>query len=86
MASPGLYPIGIVAPVVSRYITHRRPIMTVPRVRMSDLTYHYDNQKAVTELGLTFRDLKDSIRDTVRWFRDNGYITNRKSLTTLSSL
>lgn len=81
-----LYPVGIIAPVVSRYITHQRPIMSIPRVRMSPLTYHYNIQKAVGELGLTFRDLKESIRDTLRWFRDNGYITNKKSLAALSGL
>ncbi|OFV87087.1 MAG: hypothetical protein A3J75_01445 [Acidobacteria bacterium RBG_16_68_9] len=81
-----LYPLGIVAPLVSQYITHRRPIMSIPRARMSHLTYHYNNQKTVTELGLTFRDLKESIRDTVRWFRDNGYITNKRSLGVLRDL
>jgi dihydroflavonol-4-reductase len=81
-----LYPVGLIAPLVSQHITHRRPIMSIPRVRMSDLSYHYDNRKAVTELGLTFRDLKDSIKDTIRWFRDNGYITNKKSLATVRDL
>ncbi|MBI4516879.1 MAG: NAD-dependent epimerase/dehydratase family protein [Deltaproteobacteria bacterium] len=81
-----LYPIGVVAPLVSQYVTHRRPILSIPRVRMSDLTYHYSNQKAVTELGLAFRDLKDSIRDTIRWFRDNGYIANKRSLATVRGL
>ena len=81
-----LYPVGIIAPVVSRYVTHQRPIMSIPRVRMSPLTYHYNIQKAVDEFGLTFRDLKESIRDTVRWFRDNGYIRNKKSLAAVRDL
>jgi len=81
-----LYPVAVVAPVVSRYFTHRRPIMTIPRARMADLTYHYNNQRAVEELGLTFRDLRDTIRDTVRWFRDNGYITNQRSLAAVGCL
>jgi dihydroflavonol-4-reductase len=81
-----LYPVGAVAPLVSRYLTHRRPIMTIPRARMADLTYHYDTSKAVRELGLTFRDLRETVRDTVRWFRDNGYIRNRRSLEALRNL
>ena len=81
-----LYPLGIVAPVVSKYVTHRRPIMSIPRVRMTGLKYYYDTQKAVTELGLTFRDLKGTLRETVRWFRDNGYIKNQKSLDKVRSL
>ncbi len=81
-----LYPIGIVAPLISKYITHRLPIMDLSRARMADLRYYYDNQKAVQELGLTFRDLKETLRETVRWFRDNGYVTNRKSLAALTKL
>ncbi|MFQ5665565.1 MAG: NAD-dependent epimerase/dehydratase family protein [Candidatus Binatia bacterium] len=75
-----LYPMGLVAPLISKHITHRRPIVSLSRARMADLTYHYSNEKAVRELGLTFRDMKETIIDTVRWFRDNGYITHRRSL------
>ncbi len=81
-----LYPAGLIAPLISRHLTHRRPIMSISRVRMSDLTYHYTNQKAVKELGLTFRDLKETIADTIRWFRDNGYITNKRSLAAVRAL
>ena len=81
-----LYPLGVIAPLVSQYITHQRPIMTIPRARMADFAYYYRNDKAVGELGLTFRDLRETITDTVRWFRDNGYITNRKSLQALERL
>ncbi len=81
-----LYPVGLVGPLISRHVTHRRPILSPSRVRMSDLTYHYDSTKALTELGLTCRDLKDSIRDAVRWFRDNGYIRNRRSLAAIRNL
>ncbi len=81
-----LYPVGVVAPLLSRHWTHRPPILTIPRVRMADLTYHYDTSKAVRELGLACRDLEETIRDTIRWFRDNGYITNRRSLATVRAL
>lgn len=81
-----LYPLGIVAPLISKYITHRRPIMSIPRARMADLTYHYSTEKAVQELGLTCRDLRETIVDTVRWFRDNGYIQRRDSLQRVRNL
>lgn len=81
-----LYPLGIVAPVISKYVTHRRPIMSLPRVRMTGLQYYYDTSKAANELGLKFRDLKETLRETVRWFRDNGFVRNQKSLETVRSL
>ena len=33
-----------------------------------------DSGKAVRELGATFRPLEETLRDTVAWFRDNGYV------------
>ena len=81
-----LYPVGLVAPLISRYVTHRHPIMDIPSARMANLSYHYDNGKAVRELGLTFRDMGETIVDAVRWFRDNGFITNRRSLDTVRNL
>ena len=81
-----LYPVGIAAPLVSKYITHRLPILNFSRARMADLSYYYDIEKSVHEFGLTFRDLEDTIRDTARWFRDHGYITNQKSLAAVSNL
>ena len=82
-----LYPLGVTAPLFSNYVTHRRPIMSIPRVRMTGLNYYYDTEKAAREIGLTsFRDLRESVRDTARWFRDNGYINNGRSLAVLRDL
>lgn len=81
-----LYPVGFVAPLVSKYVTHTLPIMDLSRARMADLTYHYTNEKAVRAFGLTFRDLRDTVTDAARWFRDHGYITNKKSLAAVKGL
>lgn len=32
----------------------------------------YDNSKSVTELGVTYRPIVDTIRDTIRYFEENG--------------
>jgi dihydroflavonol-4-reductase len=81
-----LFPVGLVAPLISKYVTHRRPIMDLSRAQIADLRYYYNVGKAVNELGLTFRDLRETLVDTVRWFRDNGYITNRRSLASVVDL
>jgi dihydroflavonol-4-reductase len=33
-----------------------------------------DSSKAERELGASFRPLEDTLRDTVAWFRENGYV------------
>jgi dihydroflavonol-4-reductase len=33
-----------------------------------------DSSKAERELGATFRPLEETLRDTVNWFRENGYV------------
>lgn len=35
---------------------------------------HYDLSKARRELGLTTRPLEDTLRDSVSWFREHGYL------------
>ena len=37
--------------------------------------------KAERELGVTFRPLEDTLRDTVQWFRDNGYVKSAPGAT-----
>jgi dihydroflavonol-4-reductase len=38
-----------------------------------------DSRKAERELGATFRPLEETLRDTVAWFRDNGYVKPSKA-------
>lgn len=81
-----LLPLAVVAPLVSRHLTRRPPIMSIPRARMTGRRYYYDTTKAERELGLTFRDLRDTVRDAAVWFRDHGYVRNRRSLECLRRL
>jgi dihydroflavonol-4-reductase len=44
---------------------------------------HYDTSRAREELGITYTPPETTIRDTARWFVDNGYVTNKKNLAIL---
>jgi dihydroflavonol-4-reductase len=44
-----------------------------------------DSQKAMRELGATFRPLEETLRDTVRWFRENGYVEASSDATGVKS-
>jgi nucleoside-diphosphate-sugar epimerase len=39
---------------------------------------HFDNSKAVSELGLTLTPLKVTIKNTIDWFIQHGYIKNQE--------
>lgn len=48
--------------------------MDVDSVKLSKLRWHFDSSKAIKELGYTPGDIKDSIRDTLQWFKENGHL------------
>ena len=43
----------------------------------------YDRSRAREELGITYTPAETTIRDTVRWYVDNGYVTNEENLATV---
>lgn len=48
--------------------------MDVDSVRLSNYCWHADSSKAEKELGFTRRPIEESIRNTVNWFREKGYL------------
>jgi nucleoside-diphosphate-sugar epimerase len=40
----------------------------------------YDCTRATEELDLTYRPIEATMRDTIRWYVDNGWITNEENL------
>ena len=47
--------------------------MDVDSVKLSKLRWHFDSSKAINELGYKPTDIKDSIKNTVLWFKENGH-------------
>ncbi|MDD5712754.1 MAG: NAD-dependent epimerase/dehydratase family protein, partial [Smithellaceae bacterium] len=54
-------------------IGHKTPLTTPPEVAYASQYLFFDNSKARNELGLTLTPLDESLADSVRWFRTNGY-------------
>ncbi len=48
--------------------------MDLDSVKLSKLKWHFDCSKAKEELGYSPSDIKESIRKTVGWFKENEYI------------
>jgi dihydroflavonol-4-reductase len=57
----------------SDHVSHATPMSTPPEVKYASQYLFFDTYKARNELGLTLSPTEESLRDSVRWFRENGY-------------
>jgi dihydroflavonol-4-reductase len=68
--------LGYVFHVQAR-ITKQPPVVSLSQVRIGNMGEHFDNSRAVRELGLPLTPLKETVKNTIDWFTENGYITSR---------
>jgi dihydroflavonol-4-reductase len=54
-------------------LTRTRPMMPLEGVKAMQAKDGADSSKTVREFGLSFRPIEDTLRDTVAWYRSNGY-------------
>ncbi len=54
-------------------ITGKEPRATVDGVRMSKKQMYFSSDKAITQLGYKPRPAMEALKDSIGWFRDNGY-------------
>jgi dihydroflavonol-4-reductase len=62
-------------------ITKKPPVVSLSQVRIGKMGEHFDNSKAVDELGLPLTPLETTVENTIAWFTRSGYIkkpTRRK--------
>lgn len=59
-------------------ITKQTPVVSLSQVRIGNMGEHFDNSKAVNELGLKLTPIKTTVRNTIDWFTQNGYVKSRK--------
>jgi len=76
-------PIGIAnlcAPLVtfSAHLAGRRPIYTTGSLKAVISNRDTRHDKATAELGYAPRPLEETIRTTVAWFKENGYLRSNK--------
>ena len=67
-----------VAERASRF-TNRPSNLTLDGVRTLHLKLDASSERAVGELGVTFRPLEDTLRDAVAWFQENGYVSTQSA-------
>jgi dihydroflavonol-4-reductase len=55
------------------HVIHKPPLSTPPEIRYASQYLFFDNTRAREELGLVFRPVEDSLRESIRWFREKSY-------------
>ena len=55
-------------------ITKKRPKLTPEMARFNKINFYFSNEKAKKELGLRFRPFRESIKEAIKWYKDNGYL------------
>lgn len=58
-------------------ITKKAPVISVSQVKIGNMGEHFDNTKAVSELGLPLTPIRTTVENTIAWFTENGYIRRR---------
>jgi len=71
-----MFAYGWAAELAADKFTHKEPVLTYAGARTAAMFAYYDCSKAPRELGLTFRPLEETIRDSVAWFREIGQISS----------
>lgn len=61
---------------LARLLPGRIPLATPEKVRISRQFEYYDSGKAVRELGYPLMPAKEALEKAVRWYRENGYVTD----------
>lgn len=71
------YSYAAVDQFISDHITHRAPQAPLAGVQLVDGPLRFDNSRALAELGLKPRPVRDALADAVTWFQDHGLIRDR---------
>lgn len=72
------YPVALLAGAVGELaadlVTGRPPSATVAGVRLVRAPARFDPERSRRRLGLSVRPVRETLSDTVRWFRDRGLL------------
>lgn len=62
---------------LSKWITHRHPMIPLTGVRMAKKYMYFDCSKAVKELNMPQNPVEFAIEKAIDWFRNHGYVKIR---------
>jgi nucleoside-diphosphate-sugar epimerase len=60
-------------------VRRKSALISLATVRLMKSEYgrtHFNHEKSRRELGLSFRPIEETLRDTISWYRENGWLEN----------
>ncbi len=67
-------PLAYLAEAWTRLSNGSEPFATVDGVNMAKKKMYFSSDKAIREIGYTYRPATEAFRDAIKWFGDNGYL------------
>jgi len=65
---------GVASTLIEGRLLRREPHVPLEGARMSSAKMIFKDERARAEIGYTSRPARDAIRESARWFADNGYV------------
>jgi dihydroflavonol-4-reductase len=65
---------GAASTLIEGRLLRREPRVPLEAARMSTTKMIFNDERARTEIGYVSRPAREAIRDSARWFADNGYV------------
>ncbi|HEY6790576.1 MAG TPA: NAD-dependent epimerase/dehydratase family protein [Trebonia sp.] len=71
---------GATSTLVQGRLLRREPSVPLEAARMSTTKMIFNDDRSRTEIDYTSRPAREAIRESARWFADNGYLTGRRAV------
>jgi dihydroflavonol-4-reductase len=69
---------GVASTLIQAQLLRREPRVPLEAARMSTTRMIFNDARARAEIGYTSRPPREAIRDSARWFVENGYVSARR--------
>jgi dihydroflavonol-4-reductase len=69
---------GAASTLIQGGLLRKEPRVPFEAARMSMTKMIFSDERSRTEIGYTSRPAREAIRESARWFADNGYVTDRR--------
>jgi dihydroflavonol-4-reductase len=66
-------------------LQQKTPTMPLDGIQVLLALHSLSSKKAITELGVTFRPFEETLSDTINWYKDNGYISTKATMSNKAS-
>jgi dihydroflavonol-4-reductase len=69
---------GAASTLIEGRLLRREPRVPLEAARMATTRMIFNDERSRAEIGYTSRPAREAIRESARWFADNGYVKERR--------